>query len=633
MGASSPPDSGGTRTLEERLPGLRARLATRGIDVDALRLDSKGTIVPPPSTLPASPFARWPELVVEDRPGLPGPAQLRLGEPLAEGGMGVVHAATQLPLERPVAVKRPLQAGKPEDVAALVGEAFVVGNLEHPNLVPLHMVGLDGQGHPLLVMKYVEGQSWGELLLREDRLERLVHHLGVLMQVCNAVHYAHTRGIVHRDLKPSNVMVGAFGEVYVLDWGIAVSLRSEHRGRVPLARQAHAVVGTPAFMAPEMALADVEHIDERTDVYMLGGLLHVVLTGKAPHEADSLSGMLEAAFVSAPKRFGPEVAPELGAICNRAMSAEPAYRHASAAELRDALESYLQHRGSLELAATAMGRLGGLRELLAEGGEARPMLVHSLATEARFAFKEALRAWPDNPEAKRGYQDVLELTIDFELKRENRDAAATLLAVLPRPNEALAARLAALDEALSVRSERVKGLEKLRHEVDFGVDRSMRYGSVVVTGGIVVVGVTALVLRRVLGGREAAYPDLCGLMLLVAGGGSIASWRFFPPTNDVNRRLQHNFIASLWSGFVLVGLLWWGAAPFPSAAPLLLFHYAAAFALAAGAFERRLWATSLVFLLTSVVVLARPQYRAVALPVGTLCAFIALAKSWRPAAR
>ena len=158
-----------------------------------------------------------------------------LGSTIGEGGMGLVHLAEQRMLRREVAIK----TVKPEHVAPLtvrklLQEGWITGRLEHPNIVPVHDLEIDDEGRPLLVLKKVEGAAWAELLadpaLVKQRLvsERvrsrptdedvLEWHVGVLSQVCRALSYAHSRGIVHRDLKPDNVMIGAFGEVYVLDW-------------------------------------------------------------------------------------------------------------------------------------------------------------------------------------------------------------------------------------------------------------------------------------------------------------------------------------------------------------------------------------------------------------------------------
>lgn len=237
-------------------------LETLGLEPDKLEI-TDGTIVS---------RAEWQPAAGASAPGIM--AELAMGETIGEGGMGVVRRAEQLTLRREVAVKQ-LRADTHRTYAQeqLLREAWVTGGLEHPNIVPVYALGTDPDGNPVIVMKKIEGTAWKDLIDLGDApsghadldaaTDRLAWHLNVFQTVCNALAFAHSRGIIHRDIKPDNVMVGAFGEVYLLDWGIAVSLDDE---TLPLARDVKTVAGTPAFMAPEMASADGESIDQRTDV-------------------------------------------------------------------------------------------------------------------------------------------------------------------------------------------------------------------------------------------------------------------------------------------------------------------------------------------------------------------------------
>jgi eukaryotic-like serine/threonine-protein kinase len=200
-------------------------------------------------------------------------------EPLARGGMGTVYRARDRELDRLVALKV-LSATALDDEAAvsrLQQEARVLARLEHPGIVPVHDVGVLDDGRLFYVMKLVLGPR-----LDEHAAERpLAERLRLFTRICEPVAFAHARGVVHRDLKPENVMVGPFGEVLVLDWGVA--LLTDGRDvdeRLP-------VVGTPAYMAPEQARG--ERADARADVYALGGILHFLLTG-APPDSASLTG-------------------------------------------------------------------------------------------------------------------------------------------------------------------------------------------------------------------------------------------------------------------------------------------------------------------------------------------------------
>ena len=190
-----------------------------------------------------------------------------LCEQIGRGGMGVVFRATDRELERDVAVKV-LHAHAPGAAARLLQEARILGRLEHPGVVPIHDVGTLRDGRVFYVMKLVRGQR---LDLHRSQEHTLADRLRIFERLCDAVAFAHAHGVIHRDLKPENVMIGAFGEVLVLDWGVAKvrDMNLPDRG---------AVLGTPGYMAPEQASGDV-HVDERADVYALGGILAFLLCG------------------------------------------------------------------------------------------------------------------------------------------------------------------------------------------------------------------------------------------------------------------------------------------------------------------------------------------------------------------
>ena len=179
---------------------------------------------------------------------------------LGEGGMGKVRLAEQRSMGRDVAVKG-LRHEPREDklhAHALLSEGWVMGALEHPNIPPVYDLMLDDNGSPLVLLKRIEGDEWLALMTDEEAVQTrfgeslLTWNLSVLDTVCNAMNYAHSKGIVHRDLKPQNVMIGAFGEVYVLDWGIAVALKRDPHGKIPFIGDTTQPAGTPCYMAPEL---------------------------------------------------------------------------------------------------------------------------------------------------------------------------------------------------------------------------------------------------------------------------------------------------------------------------------------------------------------------------------------------
>jgi hypothetical protein len=236
--------------------------------------------------------------------------QLR-GE-IARGGMGAILKGRDTDLGRDIALKVLLDVhkDKPDVNQRFIEEARIGGQLQHPGIVPVYELGRFADGRPFISMKLVKGQTLSSLLAeRADPAAERARFLGIFQQLCQTLAYAHSRGVIHRDLKPSNIMVGAFGEVQVMDWGLAKVLEAggvadetkslrqqqdetvirtlrQEPGSTPVVGShtvAGAVMGTPAYMAPEQALAEVDRLDERADVFGLGAILCEVLTGKPPY--------------------------------------------------------------------------------------------------------------------------------------------------------------------------------------------------------------------------------------------------------------------------------------------------------------------------------------------------------------
>lgn len=247
---------------------------------------------------------------------LPGHA---VGDLLGRGGMGAVYRATQATIERDVAVKvMTLDADQPELAERFRREAQVLGRLAHPNIVPIHELGVDTDGRPFYTMKLVKGRTLQAILnaLREGdaataREHTLASLLTVFRKVCDAMAFAHSQGVLHRDLKPENVMVGEFGEVLVMDWGLAKRMNDEGGSMKPAVVAADdavssfilqtssfqgtlqgSVMGTPQFMSPEQARGEIDALDERADVYSLGAILYAILTLRPPVEGKTLDEVL-----------------------------------------------------------------------------------------------------------------------------------------------------------------------------------------------------------------------------------------------------------------------------------------------------------------------------------------------------
>ena len=238
---------------------------------------------------------------------------------IARGGMGAVLRAVDCDIRREVAVKYLLDQTDPKKKLRFIEEAQITGQLEHPNIPPVHELGTDAQKRLFFSMKMVKGRSLAQILddLRQnpktaEKEWSLGRLLNVFVNVCNGLAYAHSRGVVHRDLKPANIMVGDFGEVYVMDWGLAKVLKggqavaatvavapavvqpspsvsAKRSSKVDTSREAEAdltqegsVLGTPVYMPPEQATGHVDAIDHRSDIYSLGAILYEMLTLQAP---------------------------------------------------------------------------------------------------------------------------------------------------------------------------------------------------------------------------------------------------------------------------------------------------------------------------------------------------------------
>lgn len=285
---------------------------------------------------------------------------------IGRGGMGQVRRALDTVLLREVAMKvmDPDVSAQPGLALRFLEEAQIMGQLEHPNIVPVYDLGVEaGLSGGFFTMKLVEGRTLTELIVElhnsAARRPELEPVLQVLLKVCDAVAFAHSRGVIHRDLKPDNVMVGTHGQVYVMDWGVALLLDGERPSTTAalLGTLAHmggdapgSIIGTVDFMAPEQALGKTSEIDERTDVFGLGGILYFLLTGQGPnvaatrHEtlANAQNGSVPRPHV---RKAWVDLPPGLCAITMKALSKSKDARYGTASELKADLEQFLRGGG------------------------------------------------------------------------------------------------------------------------------------------------------------------------------------------------------------------------------------------------------------------------------------------------
>lgn len=309
-----------------------------------------------------------------------------LGE-VARGGMGIILKSHDTDLGRDVAMKvldeKLLQ--NPAILHRFVEEAQIGGQLQHPGIVPVYEMGLMDDDRPYFTMKFVKGRTLAALLAKRKSVESdRRRFLSIFEQICQTVAYAHSKGVIHRDLKPANVMTGAFGEIQVVDWGLAKVLKGGGVADELMARQGHAsmietvrsgpgssgsdsvigsVMGTPAYMAPEQAMGETEKVDERADVFALGAILCEILTGQPPYvsaEKDR-TVMLAAHAKLDPARERLEVCSadeELKQLCRECLAPAPVARLQNAEEVAQRIHDYLasleDRAHKAELAATEL---------------------------------------------------------------------------------------------------------------------------------------------------------------------------------------------------------------------------------------------------------------------------------------
>jgi eukaryotic-like serine/threonine-protein kinase len=342
--------------------------------------------LPPSGTTAPTPTHADPLRTVADAPpGDPGPAapasagRCRLLGEIARGGMGAVLRGHDPDLDRELAVKvlLPEHRDRPDLVRRFLAEARICGRLQHPGVVPVHEVGVLDDRRPFFTMKLVQGRTLAELLReRPAPAADLPRFLGIFEQMCQTVAFAHSRGVIHRDLKPSNVMVGEFGEVQVMDWGLAKARDDAAAAAVSApaaaegASQAGLVLGTPAYMAPEQARGEVDKLDARCDVFGLGALLCEILTGAPPYTSKQSWEILllarQADLAAALARLGACGADaDLVRLAKACLAVDPAERPADAGAVAQAVAAHLA--GVRErLRAAEVGRAAAQAKAAAE---------------------------------------------------------------------------------------------------------------------------------------------------------------------------------------------------------------------------------------------------------------------------
>lgn len=605
-----------SETMEvDDTPDLTRTWQTMGLEdqpVDQARTLTMRDSPPPCVGAPGELVEQLPRLLRQsDRDTMP---ELQVKGTLGEGGMGLVELAEQLSVGREVAVKKVRDDARSQrSTLVLLREGWTTGLLEHPNIVPIYTLGRDDDDEPVIVMKKIEGTSWLEIIDDPRRApdafeadDPVALHVEILIQICNAVHYAHSRGIIHRDLKPENVMLGEFGEVYLLDWGIAVSLREDPSGRLASAKDVTKPAGTPAYMAPEMVATEGAELGVYTDVFLLGAMLYEALTGEPPYSGTTLFAIMLRAHDCDPPQFDATVPPELAAICRRAMARNPEDRFPSARALREALTDYRRRRQSRRLAEQGDERLEEMRALLERdknGDDIDESELYRTFGECRFAYEQSLEISTDNAHATDGLQTALETMANRALERDAHKAASLLISDFPRPQPEFERRLDDLEDALAERRQDYEELQQIRHDVDVDVGRRGRAIFIFTMGmvwtGFAVALAVAMEFDAIVLSPPLMFAHIVAITGVVGAVTYLGRERFFE--NELNRRMLLSILAISACATVYRGMIWiMDLSPEPSISIEMMMYGMAASVLAV-AFERRLFYVAASWTVTALV--------------------------------
>jgi serine/threonine protein kinase len=564
---------------------------------------------------------------------------LELQGTLGEGGMGIVRLGIQRSLGRKVAVKtlRDSHRNRPA-VLKLLREAWVTGALEHPNILPIHDVRLDEDGMPLVVLKRLEGLDWSDVMHDADTVRErfgsddlLEHNLMVLTQVCRAISFAHSRNIVHRDIKPDNVRIGAFGEVYLLDWGIAGSTQQDDDGRFPLAT--NELAGTPAYMAPEMLGGEgAPAVDERSDVYLLGATLYEIVAGEPPHRGETARAVIASVLRSRPtlQRNAPA---ELADIIQRCMQANADKRFESADQVRTALLEFLDHRGSMRLVLKATERKHELEaHLLEQANEdaSHRVRAYDLFGECRSGFRGALELWNENRDAQESLRSVGLAMIEYELGRGDARTAATIRKHFDTVGADLDRRIKKGLRTQDKDDKRIETLEALEKDLDPSIGwRTRLFVSSLVAGMWIVLPFIFTALWPNYRDSYAVAAGLSGAALVLFAG--VLYWaRESMMGSKLNRQLGFILLSMFMSHFVLIaGSMLMGL---DSTRSMIWFFFMwfIVTVVASVAVEFKLWPIAIAQLVSFLVASKWPETRYALLSISNTCVVGTLLWIWYP---
>ncbi len=375
------------------------------------RMTIKGRETPPRSSNQSLVVQRRAFREVSAEQAFGGSADYDLVKKLGEGGMGVVYAGRQASIDRTVAIKmlKPHMAADQGQRNKFLAEAVITGDLDHPNIVPIYDLGANDEGALFYAMKCVKGTPWDDCIGKKS----LSENIEILLKACDAVAFGHSRGIIHRDLKPENTMLGGFGEVLVMDWGLALPFGKFEKSRS--ITQSASMGGTPAYMAPEMATGPFDKMGPASDIYLLGAILYEIVTSNPPHRGKDVMKCL---FAAAKNQIVPtEKKGELVDIALKAMATNIEDRYATVQDFQAAIRGYLDHSESISMSVRATD------DLQAAQNSDR----YEDFSRAVFGFEEAYALWDGNSRALEGVMLAKLAYATSALKKGDFDLGTSLL--------------------------------------------------------------------------------------------------------------------------------------------------------------------------------------------------------------
>ena len=378
---------------------------------------------------------------------------------------------------------------------------MITGRLAHPNIIPVHILRPSGPLGPEVIMPLLEGKTLldilelGEIQLREA--------LSILDQVCNGLRYAHEHNIIHRDIKPENIIVGSYGEVYLVDWGIALDKNSSEFVKAQM-------VGTPAYMPPEMLSGKPEDVTIQTDIYLLGATLHHILVGEARHKGNTFQETVEYIKQSQKVKYPSHIFSELGNLANICCHPNPEKRPTSVGEFQEILTESINHWDIMKLVAKGENALERLQKVESTT-EAYPLFL-----ETRGLFIQASQSWPQAKSPKKGLIIALEYMIQCFIQEGTYKTAQSLCRELeqyapnhPKKND--------YQKSIQVLEQNFHNLQKKAQDNDLSISRESRIKLAQLLTTMAVVGTGYVCWEIIIQKQENNYDLLLWSMLIPTG--------------------------------------------------------------------------------------------------------------------